>query len=163
MKKLFLILSSMLILVWGCGPTAQEAAEYNNAIVTQQKIVLEKVSDLDNAIGNFDENKMQKTHQQAKLTLEKALEEIKVLEEVSGNEQLKEAAVNYFENLKVLITDLYPKLITLFSMPPENYTDTEKQTADSLQQIINMKHNESRDLFLKAQAEFAKKHNIELE
>ncbi|MBN2681697.1 MAG: hypothetical protein JXR58_04265 [Bacteroidales bacterium] len=163
MKKLFAILTMLLFMVCSCGPTAKEAAEYNNAIVTQQKIVLEKVSELDNAIGNFDNNKMDKALKDLEESLGKALAEIKSLEDVDGCEGFKKASISYFETFNNLISEHYPALMTIFRLPPENYTSTEEQMADSIQNIINEKHKQSQDEFIKAQSEFAKKHNIELE
>lgn len=163
MKKLLAILTLLLFVVCACGPTAEEAAEYNDVIVANQKIVLEKVSELDNAIGNFDNNKMDKALNEVKETLDKALQEIKALKDVDGCEDLKKASISYFETFNSLISEHYPALMTIFRLPPENYTSTEEQMADSIQSIIIEKHKQSQDELLKAQKEFAKKHNIELE
>lgn len=163
MKNLLLTSLVLLFGLMSCGPTAQEAAEYNDAIVAHQKKVLDKVTELDNAIGNFDEKLMEKSFAEVNSTVETALTEINKMDEFEGAEDLKKAAVDYFQTFKTLLGEFYPQLMEVFKLNPENYTSTEKRIADSLQTIINQKHKESQQVLLKAQEEFAKKNNIELE
>lgn len=163
MKTLFLISALVVFAVYGCGPTAQEAADYNDEIVAHQKLVMEKITELDNAIGNFDGSQMDKTFDIVNSTVDKALEEMNSMENFNGEESLKKAAVSYFETFKVLLGEFYPKLMEVFRLPPDNYTSTEKRIADSIQLIINTKHKESQTVLINAQSEFAKKHNFELE
>lgn len=158
MKKVLLSLVAVMFVLTSCGP---DVVKFNDSIIKEQAALEAPVMEYSNKLGQA-----MATNSQADIKplgdsllarIDKSIEVIKGLSTPSGGEKFKEAAVDYFESAKGLVT-IGEKSSSLGTEP------TQEQITAFTTEFTDLvkKMTEKENAFLAAQKEFAKEKNMQL-
>lgn len=97
MKKLNYLFASVIILfLASCTPTPEEGIKYNDAIIEQQTMVMDKVNALDNAISTYVPSTMNKALNDLTSQLNTSIENVKKMKDFDRSPAFKDATIKYF-------------------------------------------------------------------
>jgi hypothetical protein len=160
-KKLFLCCLG-IFLVFSAQAQNKKAAQYNNKIIDLQYKLVPDVVNFFKAFegGNLTDLKSKKA------TLSKdfdaAIKKVNGMKGFEGDESLKKAALDWMNLYKNSLDKEYNHIIELVSIPKEKRTAEDTANLQKLSKELISKETEIDLNFEAVQAEFAKKHNLEL-
>ena len=162
-KTLFPVLTIILFaFLTSCGPTKQDAINYNDKIIAFNAGLIKKTDLLDDSFSSAKTEKMNAARDAALKEVNNAIKKTEELGDFDGKSDFKDAALKYFNKIKTIIEVDYKKLIVYFSKDVKSLSDTEKEdvttTVDKIQAEMSANYNEFSDF----QKYFAKKHDFML-
>ncbi len=165
MKKLITISSALILFLMfsQCGPTSEQAMEYNDKLITDQLAVINAINDVDNAFTTYDPAKIEPAIIVAKNKVE---ESMKALEELGGfNEttEFKDATMSLYKLFKEQLENEYSEQLQIYKLPEEEYTTEKQDRYNELQKLIDDKYTLVSNKFVAIQVEFSKRWNFTLE
>lgn len=167
MKKFlsFVLLTlSVTLFLASCAPTKEDAMDYNDKIIREQKKVVQGEKDLINAIkknltkGNtLDEllNDLSKQIDESKKIVEE-------MDKFDGKSDFKDAALKFFASYRDVVDNEYKAWLENMKTPAELVTDDVLYEEDELINAINRKLDKATNDFLDAQKDFAAKYQFKL-
>lgn len=164
MKRIhFLIISSLFfVFLAACGPTKEDAIDYNDAIIAEQKAILEKENQLINTIANNQQDQIKKVHKELIDQIDNSIKTIKELKGHSQFDNFKKATVDLFETYKSVVKNEYSKVIEIAMLPDEEYTQEADDEIMEVSGQIDSKLEKALNDFGAAQEEFAKELGFQL-
>lgn len=164
MKKLNILFISTIIAVIfaGCGPSTEDAIDYNNAIIAEQKAVVEKENDLINTIANNQQDKIKAVHQELLNQIDKSKKTVEELKGHSKFDTFESATVKLFEIYKEVVNTEYGEVIKIAMLPDEEYTQEADDRIIELTGLIESKLEKALNDFGEAQEKFAEELNFTL-
>ena len=165
MKKLFTtIIGSLFVsaILVSCGPTTNDAIKYNDALVDQQKKVLQKESVLIEGISKNMPDKLDSSYNDLLSQIKESIDVVQKMDAFDGKTEMKDAALKVFEAYKDAAENDYAKMIKLAKTPDTLYTQETDNKVIDLSKKIDDKLNKAVDAFIEKQNEFAKKYKFEL-
>ncbi len=164
MKKLFYVLTFLSVFIFtGCGPTTEDAIEYNDKIIAEEFAVIGTIDDLQAALGTFDPAKIEPALNAAKAQVDKSIEAVKKIGGFDGNNEFLDATLNLFNVFKDQLKNEYQEQFEIYKIPIEQYTTKEENRYNELNDIIDSKYFPAFEKFSKAQDAFAVKWKFETE
>lgn len=162
-KYLKIIAFAFLLFVVSCGPNSQQAVDYNDAVVAQQKLIVKELNVLEEAFVNFNPADMDRAYSSASKQIDKSLDQVNKIAPFNDNSDLKEAAIKLFGVYKSVIKNEYAAIIALNKLPESRFGKAEEIKIKDISKTIDTKLNNALAEFSKQQAAFASKYNFELE
>lgn len=163
MKKILMIVVPFfaIAMMSSCGPTADDAVTYNNAIVQE----LDRVMMADSVIASMEQDKavMDATEKNLIAQLNSAIETIKKNGGFDKGTELMDAAMNYLTSYKSVAETIYKEMIEINSKPLEKLTEDDDARYKELQDMCNTKMEKVSDQFDSIQKVFAEKYKFEIE
>jgi len=170
MKKIsFVILTfSLLIIFQSCEK--KSPVEYNDSIIEQQINVVDKIDELKKAIDNYNVlpadvavSEMDVAYNKTLFQIDTAIIFLQTIEDFKGDNSLRQGADELFKTYKSVVETEYKRIIELYKLPDNLFTEKEILELDELVKTSSKKMNEAYDKFLKVQQEFAKNNKLALE
>jgi hypothetical protein len=84
------------------------------------------------------------------------------LNDYEGKAEMKQEAIEYIRSLQDINEHEFKELIRLYSIPVDQFTDSENLKIDSVSNSLDQKMAALSNRYLKAQTSFAKRYNIRL-
>jgi len=167
MKNLKFILFTAitaLFLFNACGPTKQDAIDYNDKIIREQKKIIQGENDLVKAIKNTSVKVS--TLNELREDLSKQIDESKQifeeLNKIGGNSDFKDAAIKFADAYKEVVDGEYAEWLTTIDIPDSLVSDDIIDREEELVFLINSKLDKANNDFIGAQKDFAAKFKIKL-
>lgn len=139
MKKLkFITISFLLILLLSqCGPTKQDAINYNETIITDQKAVINAINNLENAFGTYDTIKIEKALQNAKQQLASAKSSLQKTGGFNEKNEFYDAIMTLYNLFEKQLNKEYAEQLKIYKLPEEEYTKEKEDRFNELSIILN--------------------------
>jgi len=153
---------SILLFFTQCGPTTQDAVDYNEKVITDQLLVIDAINNLDSTFISYNPKLIEPALNNANLQVEKAISNLKefgVFNNDSGFYNGTMALYNLFEKQ---LNNEYLEQFEIYKLSEEDYTEAKRIRYNELLEKINDDYALISDKFLVAQKDFAKKWNLEL-
>lgn len=161
-KSILLLLAVLSVLIISCGPTPEKAIKYNDLIIAEQTAVQKKLDTLDKSFNTYIPADMEKKLADAKQQIEDSKNAVAEMDAFYKDDSFKKATLDYFDVCEKLLTDYYPEMVKLMSLPDDAYTTVEKENYEKLNNEANNIIWSAFDEFIKAQKEFADKYNFNI-
>jgi hypothetical protein len=164
MKK-SLIISGLffgLLLVVACGPSKQEAIDYNDAIIDQQAAVMDKINEMFDSFDHFSTpDSMDRAKTEACAAIASARTDIEKMLPFDGETALRDATVKLMDVYRSVMDNEITQMISIYKLDQALYTIEKKQEFEKLQnqalEKLTIELNKLKDI----QLEFAKKYGFE--
>lgn len=161
MKRSFLVLIVFLsgLYQFATAQPYKTAAEYHSFILNEQLKVVNTIIDFSNKF-NLKDSLLLSNYNNTKAILKKSLENIKKLPPYLGDSEMKDAALPLFEMYYNAMDVEYGEIISLFIKK-----DLGKRTQERVNYLLNSINEREKkldDRLIEAQANFAKKYNLEV-
>jgi hypothetical protein len=156
-----LFLFVALSCLWACKPSRQEAVEYSDRIINQQKAVHQKELQMLEALE--DSTAVQGAYEAYMRQVRTAIDSVQKLEAFDGQTSFKDAALALFNTYRVAGETQYREVVKLMKKSDAQLTLEDKERASELLQDVREKLNSEVADLDSAQDHFAKQYNIELE
>ena len=166
MKKtlLFSIVSIMVMAFTACGPTKEEAITFNDKIINEQVLIIEKINLLYDALEKYeDHNGMDFAYSEALKQLETGTNVVSKLEKFGGSNDFRDGALQLFEIYKSVLQNEFKRMIDLSKLPDEQYTSEQEDEYKMLHQVVSKKMDDGLKDLNEIQREFAAKYKFEIE
>jgi len=163
MKKTIYMMFGSLVLMsfFACGPTKEDAIKYNDAIITEQRKVVDKENELTGAIKNNAPNLDQILEGLLK-QVEESTAAVTKMEDFDKKSDFKDAALKLFAVYKDVATIEYKAWLANLKTPIEKVDDKVLAEETELVKKINEKIDKALGEFTKAQDDFAAKYKFEI-
>jgi len=149
--------------ITSCGVTPEQAAEYNDKIIHEQKAVDEKEIALKDAIYDWTNvDGMKKAYAAYMAQVTTSIDVVKKLEKFDGSTSFADAAAKLFDSYKSYGDKEYKDWIDLYSLPEGSFTATEEDKVKELKETVNSGLDLEFEKFKLAQDAFAAKYKLEL-
>ena len=164
-KKVFYPIALLTVLLFTqsqCGPTTEDAMNYNDELIAEELLVIDKINELTDALSTYEPSNIEPALNSAKVQVDKS---IKVLEEMGGfdgDTEFVDACMELFKLFKSQLNNEYTEQLEIYKLPIDQYTDVEENRFNELNTIIDDKYYPSFEKFSKTQEDFAEKWSFEL-
>jgi len=167
MKKIttsLLFLMTVVFMVTSCKPSKEDAINYNDKIIREQKKIVQGEKELIEAIkqnlnkGNTLDNLLKELSDQIDAS-KKIIEEMK---DFDGKSDFKDAALAFLKSYKEVVDNEYTKWLKNLKTPDDQVTEDTLYEEEELVHAINRKLDKTNTDFLNAQKDFAAKYQIKL-
>jgi len=143
-----------------CGPTMQDAIDYNDKMIAEESLVIDRINDLDNAMASWDPAEIQPALDAAKAQVEKSIKALEEMGGFDGDSKFVDACQELFKVFKSQLSDEYKQqldIIKIYNDTPDNYTTVEEDKYNELNGVLDDEYYPVFDKFSAAQEEFADK------
>lgn len=158
MKKVLFSLVAMVLFFTSCGA---DVVKFNDTIIKEQISMVAALQDYSNKLQQASSKNsfsdVKSVGDSLLMKLDKSVEVIKGLNTPSGGEKFKEAAIDYFESAKKIIT-VGEKASSLGNDPTQEQINAVYDEYNNILTEVTEKENAVRS----TQQEFAKEKNIKL-
>lgn len=165
MKKFFTItfigiLTSVLI---SCGPTKEEAIDYNDKIINEQVAIIGKINKLYDALENYtDHSGMDMAYQNAINQVKTGVVVVENMKKFGGSTEFRDAALILFGTYQSVLDNEFKRMIELQKYPDELYTTEVKNEYAKLNDVSFKKMDDGLIELKVIQAKFADKYKFEI-
>lgn len=129
MKKTITVMLLGLIVLFAvsCKPSTEDAINYNDKIIDQQVMIIEKINALYKALDDYtNHERMDRAYNDAVKQVELGTEEVTKLKDFGGSSEFKDGALKLFGIYKSVLSNEFKKMIEISKLPDDLYT-TEKE------------------------------------
>ena len=163
MKKSFLIIFITIItLFFSCGPTKEEAKEYNDFIISHQDSVATAINELNISYNTYLQETIDLSFETAFSRVNKSFDVISKMEKFDKTTDYKDAALKMFNSYKSIIEVEHKEIVRLYSIPNDEFLPADFQKLEDLQKLSNSKMTKIVEEFSKEQEIFAEKYHLNL-
>jgi hypothetical protein len=163
MKTSFKLLLPLLVIgLAACSKKAQQAADYNDAIVNQQLNIVHAFDLLDSTLKDTLAAKQQADYAYVNLDaqVKRSILALDSIGSFNKDPQLQSAARELFRAYEDVTLVQYHQLLELKYLPAEAITIAIADSSNALQKHIHDKTQTAQERFLKAQEDFGTKYNL---
>jgi len=163
MKKLigFILIASVLVFS-ACTPSTEEAAAYNDTIIAEQSLVIEKIDAVTESFVDYIPEVMDKSLKDASEQVNKSIANVTAFENFDKTDDYKNAALELFNVYKSVIDNEFKEMVAIYKIPDADFKDEHFEQFDDLQTTALDKMDKAETKFSAFQEEFAKKYNLQL-
>jgi len=162
-KYSHLIISAIFaVTLFACGPTTEQAIDYNDAIIAEQKLVLNKENQLINIIANNQQDQINSMHKELLDQIDNSIRTVNELKGHSKFNGFRDATLALFKVYKEVVEGEYAEVIKIAQLPDEEYT---KEADDKIMEVsgqIDSKLEKALNDFGDAQEKFAEELDFQL-
>ena len=153
----------LLFLFASCGPSAEEAIKYNDSIIDEQALIVEKINTLYKCIDDLDHpENMDEAYKQALLQVDSGTEKVSKIPDFAEKSELREAALKLFSVYKSVIQTELKTMVDILKMQPIEITPEIEAQFDTMNtQALNKMENGLKE-FQVVQIKFSEKYNFVL-
>ena len=164
MKKLVKSLFAIaLCALCACGPTKQDAANFNNALMAEQKAVLEKYDAFKESFDTYLPEKMDNSKAELIAQLKKSQQIVENTDAIAGGENLKQATADYIATCLDVATQEGVELVRIYKVPENEFTEQLRDEFDGIMRNAETKVLEAHKKLNDAQEDFANKNGLKLQ
>ena len=159
-----LFLIAIVFMVTSCKPSKEDAINYNDKIIREQKKIVQSEKELIEAIkqdltkGSTLETLLKELSDQIDAS-KKIIEEMK---DFDGKSDFKDAALTFLKSYKDVCDNEYTKWLKNLKIPEDQVTEDVLYEEEELVHAINRKLDKTNTEFLNAQKDFAAIYQIKL-
>jgi len=163
-KTLFYTTMVFLVLFFSqCGPTMQEAIDYNDKIINDQVLVINSINDLEAAIGTFDTLKIITALERAKSKVNSTKASLILLGGFNENNEFQEATIKLYDLFESQLNNEYAEELEIYKLSDDDYTAEKKERFNELILSLNNRYQVVFENFLASQKKFAETWGFTLE
>jgi hypothetical protein len=164
-KTITLILFAILAtVVASCGPTKEEAIDYNDKIIKEQVAIIDKIDKLYDAMKDYtDHQGLDSAYAAAQKQIESSTDIVSKLEKFGDDTEFRDAALKLFATYRSLLQNEMKKMVDFSKLPDEQYTNEVEDEFNKLSDITIGRMDEDLKQLNAAQVTFANKHKFEIE
>lgn len=152
----------LLMLLFGaCKPTQQQAVEYSDRIINQQRAIDQREREMISALE--DSTAVEAAYTAYMQQVEASLDSVRSLEEFGHNTEFRDAAVKLFTVYKDVGEKEYREVVSIMKKSDDRITDDDKQRVNNLLNKVTIKLNAELAALNRAQEAFAKEYQIQIE
>lgn len=164
-KKVFypFALLLMVLMFSQCGPTTEEAIDYNDEIIAEELMVIDKINELSNALSTYDPTNIEPALNNAKVQVDKSIKVLEGIGAFDGDSEFVDACMELFKVFKSQLNTEYAEQLEIYKLPLDQYGEKEENRYNELNDIIDEKYFPAFEKFSTAQEDFANKWDFVLE
>lgn len=167
MKKLTFVpmfLAVFAFVLASCGPTKNDAIDYNDKIIREQKKIIQVEKELIDAIKKnlIKGNTLDDIMAEFTAQIEDSRKVIEELGNLGSKSEFKDAALAFLDAYKDVVDNEYKKWLVNIRIPDEEVTADVLYEEDELIASINRKLDKANSDFIGAQKDFCAKWDIVL-
>jgi hypothetical protein len=165
MKKQFNILSAciLMFMLASCGPTTDDAIKYNDSIIDEQSLIVERINTLYDCLDDWDHpEKMDEAYKQALAQVDLGTEKVSKLPDFGGKSELREASLKLFSIYKSVIQTELKTMVEIIKMPETEITPEVEARFDGMNDQALKKMDNGLKEFQEIQIKFSVKYNFVL-
>ena len=165
MKKTipFIMIALFVGILSSCGPTSDQAVDYNDKIINEQIAIFEKMELLIDAYENYQPDLMDAAYEVTLTQITKSSANVEALADFDGSTTFRDAGVTLFKLYKSVLENEHKQIIELLKLPDSQYGDAEVKLTGDLSEAADEKINSGIEDLDVIQKEFATKYNFEIE
>jgi len=133
MKKIFLFLTILVqtMLFTACGPSGEQALTYNDAIVDEQKLIMNKLNNFFEALSKPEDvagidNSLAAAQQQVAA----GIAIVEKMDGFDGSTTLRDAALELFKTYQTVLNNELKTVAENYKLPADKYDDAMKTASD---------------------------------
>jgi hypothetical protein len=158
----------LVLIAWvvqSCASRAERAAEYNDRIVGEQKLIVDALVVMDSTFSDTNATKewVDLNYANLQAHVKRAILALDSIGPFQADPSLQLSAKELFRSYEGLVDFEYKKLVEIKLLPAESVYVAIVDSNLAVQQRIFMQSKIAQDRFYKAQEEFGKKYNLEFE
>ncbi len=134
MKKILSLVSVLVLMgiTTACGPTTEQAIEYNDIIVDQQNAVFDAFVELLNSYDEYEPVLMDAAFVKTNEAITKAKDAISGLEPFDGDAVFRDNALKLIDIYQIALTTEHTEIIRLLKLPDEDFGEPELKLVENL-------------------------------
>src|ERR1051325_3432996 len=157
MKKGFLPLVGILFLLVSCGPTKQNAIDFNDEIVDAQKACLAAESDFYNVCDSLNPDDIKTALATFKTKVKDCVSKVEGSKADKEFDAYRQSAVNLLKEYENMLDKEFTEYAGLYSIATDDYTDDDAARQKELANKINTSLDLLNKNFIAEQQRFADK------
>lgn len=163
-KKCIIVFSGIIaLLLTSCGPSKEEAIKYNDQIIDEQSLIVDKINVLYEAMKSWQHNEvMDEAYNNALKQIDVGTEHVAKMDDFGGKSNLKEHALKLFALYQSVIQNEIKGMLDILKKPSEEITPEMEQEFDNRNNQALTKMENGLKEFQKVQKDFADKYNFVL-
>jgi len=161
MKNLFYFFI-VVVFVVGCSRTREDAVKFNNAVVADQKQIIEAINKLITTFEDTNVTKIEAQYQEHIKLLEEMRSKYANMKPFDEEDDLRKAFIEFIDANLLCAKQEYAQLIEILKKYDEKTYWSYKNKWDSIAHVVLDKEQRTNDKFLEAQKKFAEKYEITL-
>lgn len=165
MKKRYNVLLScfLIIMFTSCAPSKEDAIKYNDLIIDQQTLIVEKINNLYESMNDFEHpEKIEEAYQNAMKQIDKGSETISKMENFGGKSEFREASIKLFVIYKSVVQNEIKGMMEILNIPNTDITPEIESQFDNLNKQALEKMGNGLKEFQVVQYEFAEKYKFKV-
>ncbi len=166
MKKVFSLcaISCVMMLAFtSCGPTTDDAINYNDAIIDEQANIIQTVDYMYESFKNFESAEMDIAYEAAQNQIDSGTMIVSKMEPFDGSTAFRDSAIALFKLYKSVFDNEIKDMVAIYKLPDDQYTKDEEDKWNQLSEQAVKKMDEGLVRLKAVQSEFAGKHKFEIE
>ncbi|HNW69535.1 MAG TPA: hypothetical protein PKI01_03970 [Bacteroidales bacterium] len=163
MTKHYKVLAAcfLMFMLASCGPSKEEAIKYNDSIIDEQALIVEKINTLYKCIDDLDHpENMDEAYKQALMQVDSGTGKVSKLPDFDGKSDLREAALKLFSVYKSVIQKELKTMIDILKMSPVDITPEIETQFDTMNTQALNKMDSGLKEFQAVQIKFSEKYNF---
>ncbi len=161
-KFLNLFVITSFLFLYSCSPSSKQASKYNNALILQQRHVIEKMDDFIGSLSTYNKQEMNKAYQDLQTTIDKAIDTVKQMKGFDGSTEYRDTTLALLQVYKNVTENEFRTVVNLLSKNESEYTNNDAKVVSQTMLQARNKISQANENFKKYQQEFAKKYNLSL-
>ncbi len=166
MKKTatIILLAIIAMVIVSCGPSKDQAINYNDKIIKEQVEMIRKIDLVFGALKNYkDHYEMDFTYAEAMKQIETGTDVVSKMDKFDGETGLKDVALKLFATYKSVMQNEIKKMIDISKLTDDMYTPEIEAEFNRLSDITIKKMDDGLNELNAVQATFADKYKFEIE
>ncbi len=161
MKKFIQLLTlAIIISLFACGPTVEQAIKYNDDIITKSEDISAKMIALTESYDKFVNDQTEQYHAEALKTTKEAIAFVSNLDPFDNDSSLKAGALVLFKTYESVLEIEHKRLIELMKLPDAKYGENEVAEYDKTRGEAIRKVDIEIGKMIEIQKQFATKHKF---
>lgn len=151
----------LMILFGACKPTQQQAVEYSDRIINQQRAIDQREREMISSLE--DSTAVEAAYAAYMQQVQASLDTVGNLEEFGHNTAFRDAAIKLFTAYKEVGEKEYREVVSIMKKSDDRITEDDKQRVNNLLNKITIKLNTELAELNRAQEAFAKEYQVQIE
>ena len=142
--------------------TTEDAINYNDELIEEELLVIDKINKLTDALSTYDPKKIEPALNAAEVQVDKSIKAIEELGGFDGDTEFVDACSELFKVFKSQLNNEYARQLEIYKLPMDKYTAAEEKEYNELNRLIDEKYYYVFEKFIAVQEKFADKWNFDL-
>lgn len=156
-----IIMAALAAIMEACSlTTPKQAASYNDLLMQQQKMIVEKYDLVLESFDTYVGSKMDAALLDLEAQIAESQNSISQIDAPSGCEALRDAVLDYIAEMQGFASDAMPRMISIYKRLENEFTPDAKMEWDSTYKDMDKRLKEAGNRLREAQKEFAKKYEL---
>jgi len=163
-KKIFYFLSFFSLLLFSqCGPTVQDAIDYNENIIEDQLIVIDEINSVDSVFTTYNPEEIDAEISNAKKKVANAISNLKRLGVLNEDSSFYNGTMELYKLFESQLNNEYAEQLEIYKLSEDDYTEEKRLRYNELLNKINNDYGVVNKKFILGQKSFAESWGLEIE